>query len=595
MIASRTCQELTAEIAERFGFVPPFFSPAINNARVLENLWQQTLSAYVENPLPAMFKERLFAYLSRHCDVPYCIVCHSCALRPLGMKPWEILDLLESPALGATDSSETLRLLNQTEVPLQEWPAPGSELDRSLTIAAVCIFEKRHSAEAMGKAVRRALGERYQDLVEFLTYVSACFVWVEGHPELSYEADERAKQHLGPLLSEEPRLAKLFRTYTKRIRQQQKRKELEQERRRQEARFRAVAQTATDAIVIADERGAISYFNASAERIFGRSSAELDGQPLTLLIPARDHEAHLQGFRRYLETGEARLLGRSFERDGVRADGTEFPVEISLASWTADGTTAFAAILRDITDRKAAETELRQAKEEAEQASQELEAFSYSVAHDLRAPLRAISGYSKALIEDLGSKLDGEHKEYLTRMSAGANRMDQLIDALLGLSKVTRTALVVDSVNLTAVAWAVIRELQASEPDRKLEVVVESGLRARGDPGLLQLLVQNLLSNAWKFTAKAKEARIEVGRTLHDGIWTFFVRDNGAGFDAVYAAKLFAPFHRLHSTSEFPGTGIGLATVRRIVRRHGGWVWAEGATDKGAAFFFTLDEGQGST
>jgi light-regulated signal transduction histidine kinase (bacteriophytochrome) len=255
---------------------------------------------------------------------------------------------------------------------------------------------------------------------------------------------------------------------------------------------------------------------------------------------------------------------------------------------TKDGVLVSSAI-RDITEQKRFEAELRHARDVAETASRELEAFSYSVAHDLRAPLRGINGFSAALIEELGDQLDGEAKGYLERISAGAGRMGHLIDALLDLSRVSRTELTRAAVNLTEVAHAVIAQLRAGDAGRVVEVAVADGLLAHGDPQLLRVLLENLLGNAWKFAGKREAALIEFGRAEHEGDWSYFVRDNGAGFDMAYAGKLFTPFQRLHPASEFAGTGIGLATVQRIVSRHGGRIWAEAVVERGAAFYFTLD------
>jgi PAS domain S-box-containing protein len=247
-------------------------------------------------------------------------------------------------------------------------------------------------------------------------------------------------------------------------------------------------------------------------------------------------------------------------------------------------------ISEDITEQRQAAEALKSAKDAAEAANHELEAFSYSVAHDLRAPLRGINGYSVALVEDIGDKLDGEAKDYLQRISAGATRMGQLIDALLGLSRVSRADLVREPVNVTEMASSVVAQLRMSDVARVVDFVVADGLRAQGDPLLLRALLENLLGNAWKFTSKLERARIEVGRTEYEGALAYFVRDNGAGFDMEYAGKLFAPFQRLHKPTEFSGTGIGLATVQRIVWRHGGKVWAEGHVGRGATFHFTVDD-----
>ena len=234
---------------------------------------------------------------------------------------------------------------------------------------------------------------------------------------------------------------------------------------------------------------------------------------------------------------------------------------------------------------------------EVEATNKELEAFCYSVSHDLRAPLRRIDGFSKVLLETYAGKLDEDGRHYLERVRAGTRDMGQLIDDLLSLSRVTRAEMHRAKIDLSALAEAVCAELRRSEPDRSVDVAVAPGVVAEGDERLLRIVLENLLGNAWKFTRRCPQARVEVGHEEREGEPVYRVRDNGAGFEMAYAAKLFDPFQRLHAASEFEGTGIGLATVQRIVARHGGRVWAEGAVGRGATFSFTLspaaiDEGR---
>jgi light-regulated signal transduction histidine kinase (bacteriophytochrome) len=227
---------------------------------------------------------------------------------------------------------------------------------------------------------------------------------------------------------------------------------------------------------------------------------------------------------------------------------------------------------------------------ELARANQELEAFSYSVAHDLRAPLRSIDGFSQVLLEDYADKLDAEAGKTLQQVRESAQQMGRLIDDLLVLARVTRAELRHESVDLSALARAVLARLQKNEPKRRADLVIAEGLAANGDAGLLGVVLENLLRNAWKFTGRCPVARIEVGARHEKSHPVFFIRDNGAGFDMAYAQKLFGVFQRLHSASEFEGTGIGLATVQRIVQRHGGRVWAEGEVGRGATVSFTLNE-----
>lgn len=251
---------------------------------------------------------------------------------------------------------------------------------------------------------------------------------------------------------------------------------------------------------------------------------------------------------------------------------------------------------KQIAERKEAEEEIKGLNEdltlravELEATNKELESFSYSVSHDLRAPLRGVDGFSQALLEDYAGKLDAKGQSYLQRVRGAAQYMAQLIDDLLQLSRVTRSELSRVRIDLSAMARAVATELQKSQPERQAQFVIAEGLVADGDQRLLRLALENLLGNAWKFTSKRPRATIEFGVVERNGKPTYFVRDNGAGFDMAYADNLFGPFQRLHTPDEFPGTGIGLATVQRLVHRHGGSVWAEAKVDRGATFYFTLN------
>ena len=223
---------------------------------------------------------------------------------------------------------------------------------------------------------------------------------------------------------------------------------------------------------------------------------------------------------------------------------------------------------------------------ELEHSNKELEAFSYSVSHDLRAPLRAIDGFSRALMEDYAAALNDEGRGYLERVRSGTLRMAQLIEDLLGLSRLTRAPLRREPVDVTAIGRKILADLSERDPERRVESVVAEGLTATADARLVTVVLENLLGNAWKFTAKQPAARVEVGK--NDG--AFFVRDNGAGFDLKYAEKMFTPFQRFHADTDYQGTGIGLATVHRVIKRHGGRIWAEASPGQGAAFFFTLGD-----
>lgn len=494
-----------------------------------------------------------------------------------------------------------------------------------------------------------------------------------------------------------------------------------------ERRFANIVNLAPDAIISVDEDQNIRTFNQGAGQIFGYTAAEMLGQPLDRLLPARAAGAHRGHVRRFIAAPDvSRGMNRGMGIHGRRKDGSEFPAEASISKVEENGQFQLTVILRDISERERAQQALQQkdklltmvgamakvggwefdartrkgtwteevarihdmdpqqeigvepgiqfyqgesrkiieaaVKDAIEHArpydleleittakgirkwvrtvgqpvmhdgavvkvwgsfqditerkrvegeilrmnaelerkviertaeltavNKELEAFSYSVSHDLRAPLRAIDGFSQAVIEDCADRLDEQARDYLNRVRAATQRMGSLIDDMLALARVARVEMRRDVVDLSALAADVLAELQKSEPARRMDCRIEPGLVASGDIHLLRLALVNLLGNAWKYTARQPRPRIEFGALRNSqGAADFFVRDNGAGFDMAYAGKLFGAFQRLHLQSEFPGTGVGLATVQRIVHRHGGQVRGEGVPGQGATFYFSL-------
>ena len=361
--------------------------------------------------------------------------------------------------------------------------------------------------------------------------------------------------------------------------------------------FQGILEAAPDSIVIVDAQGHITRVNNQTEQLTGYAREELIGRLVEVLIPERYGEIHVQHRADYMAAPRIRPMGVGLELFLRRKDGVEVPVEISLSPFrTPDGILVTASI-RDITERKRVEAEINHLNEQLQRnveqlrdTNKELEAFSYSVSHDLRAPLRGIDGFSKVLLEQYANQVDERGRDYLARVRNAARRMGRLIDDMLNLSRIGRREMVRTTVNLSEIAASVIEELHQRDPERRVEVDITPGLLVTGDPDLLRIVLDNLLGNAWKFTGHQEAACIEVGVTTHNGEQVYFVRDNGAGFDMAYADKLFTPFQRLHTEAEFPGTGIGLAIVQRIITRHGGRVWAEGEEGKGAAVYFTLGE-----
>jgi PAS domain S-box-containing protein len=364
-----------------------------------------------------------------------------------------------------------------------------------------------------------------------------------------------------------------------------------------EAQLQTIVESSSDAVIGLDLTGIVTQWNAAGERIFGYSEEEIVGRPIALIIPPDRHD------------DEARMLSQiksgqrieHFETERLSKHGDLISVSVTVTPIKDSHGQVIGAskLVRDVTESKRAAEVIRRLNTELEQrvvertaqlltANNELEAFSYSVSHDLRAPLRSLDGFSQALLEDCTDKLNAEDQDNLRRIRSASQRMGQLIDDLLNLSRLTRAEMNRQTVDLSGIAQDVFDELHVSDPRRKVNIVIAQGLVAEADPRLLQIALTNLFANAWKFTAKRPDARIEFGCAGENGNRSFFVRDNGVGFDMAHAGKLFGAFQRLHAMNDFPGTGIGLVTVQRIIHRHGGRVWAKSAVGAGATFHFTL-------
>ena len=369
--------------------------------------------------------------------------------------------------------------------------------------------------------------------------------------------------------------------------------------RQNEERFRQLANAVPALVWTADASGAIIYFNEPWYEYTGLTPQESLGFNWAQVVHPESRQECLRAWHQAVESGriyegEARFHRFDDEyRWFLNRAHPSYDASGRVASWF--GTSV------DIDDKKRLEENVSQMNlslerrvqertAQLEASNRELEAFSYSVAHDLRAPLRAIDGFNQALVEDFGPQMPDEAKDLFQRARQASQRMSQLIDDLLNLSRVSRAEVRQQTVNLSEMAATIAAELQKAEPDRRVQFRIQPDLVVTGDDHLLRLALENLIGNAFKFTRKKAEAEIEFGSVMRDGRRVLFVRDNGAGFNMQFVGKLFGPFQRLHSATEYPGTGIGLATVHRIIIRHGGTIWPESEQGQGTTFYFTLAE-----
>jgi PAS domain S-box-containing protein len=373
--------------------------------------------------------------------------------------------------------------------------------------------------------------------------------------------------------------------------------------------YRLIVEAMNEGAATVSTRGIVLDANPRLGSMTGQNASELIGTPVLDLIPA----AHRPAFARLLDVGAGDSARGEVDLTG--SGGTTVPVLLAVSGFDLDGMLLRCLVLTDLTAQRAAESRaagaheaLRESEAEIrtlntglearvqqrtadlELANKNLEAFTYSVSHDLRAPLRGLSGFSEVLLEDYGELLGETGRSYAGRIQAASERMAALIDDLLQLSRVSSAGMNLGPVDLSAEVIAFVGELQSLEPGRRVRFAIQDGVRVTADRTLIRTVLQNLVGNAWKFTARRDDATIEFGTMpVDDAGVCCYVRDNGAGFDPAYTSKLFQPFQRLHTAEDFPGTGIGLASVQRIVERHGGRIWAEGAIENGATFYFTLN------
>ncbi len=757
------------KIAEKLGYFPAFLIPATESAAIFRSLVQQTFSAYINNPLPKVFKEKLFVYLSRHCGISYLTICHSCVLNSLGVSAAEILTLgeIDYPLTESDVEADIQRLHNQKQT--ENWQ-PEFQTEASFLRCCSLIFFQLDQTGACAETLKKLLGiVNYNYLMIFLGYIKLSHQWIRDNPHIAHEQDRRSQLHLGSLLLSQIKLADFFQAADAQglfSLQQETLHKLQSELLAENtdldyksAAFSALTVCLANVplpIIIHDRSGKILYCNHSWLEISGFDSSEIStisqwnlvnnqiniGDRGRAILGLNNFDGSYSSFLQSIDPDEKESVdllmiktiqahqnlnleyrvvksnqnaavktkgnlnydaqGKAIKLKGFMTDITEykrtsrrksrqftnqdqspntsqyvekletylslipyylFVVNVSTKTisftnkalakslglvdhqvakgkaicecfspeytrqiiWQqqqvliygkvlhlqeevklADGVHYFDTTVtpikndegkiyallhtfNDVQNMAATQKALSQRSLQLEAANRELESFSYSVSHDLQSPLRIINGFSQVLWSACESKLDDRARHYLERIQANSQKMSDLIDALLELSRVTRSEMKSIEVNLSQIAQNIIEELQTQDPDRQVEIKIAPDLKAIGDPQLLRIVLDNLLHNAWKYTSKRSLAKIEFDALTANGEQSvFYVRDNGAGFDQDYADKLFTAFQRLHSQAEFPGTGIGLATVQRIIYRHGGKVWAKGECDRGTTIYFCL-------
>lgn len=353
------------------------------------------------------------------------------------------------------------------------------------------------------------------------------------------------------------------------------------EKRKAEEKFHSLLDSAPDATVIVNEQGLIQMTNTQTEKLFGYTRDQLLGKPVEILIPTELRNKHVHHRADFAKSSKVRAMGVGIELNAVKRDGSMFPVEISLSPIQTEEGMLISASVRDISHRKALENELKK-------TNTELEAFTYSVSHDLRAPLRGIIGFTSVLEEEYSDKLDAEAKRITTIIKDNTIKMGRLIDDLLSFSRTGRQEINKTDINTSAMVHEIMEELTDQSKADQIKWDIRKLLPLKGDISTIRQVWINLLSNAIKYTGNKMNPHIEIGSWTEKGYTVCYVKDNGVGFDELYKDKLFKVFQRLHDVGDFDGTGVGLALVEKIVSKHGGRVWAEGKINEGATFYFAL-------
>ncbi|ACK73366.1 PAS/PAC sensor signal transduction histidine kinase [Gloeothece citriformis PCC 7424] len=581
------------QLENTFKMSPRLLTCSPNYSNLWKDLKQPISFTHTSQSLPEHFTAKLLAYLSRFCSVSFCSVYHTHYLSFLGLSELEIKQLFTLPIpTQKTDLDADLSILAQSSFD-QISNLTG---ENSLIRCAGFMFSQSSQAQDCRYRVKQFLGAvNYDQLVSFLSYIKFCHQWVESYPELFNETGYDCLFSLTELLKKEKALADFFPCSEQIFRQQLSHSNLgsllshrDQSTTLSLTDLEAWINSLLDQVfVIECESQKILFCNESfAQRVGVKKAAQVKGKTLFDCFNFPEAKAIAHHHQSVLVSGQPLQIKESFTvgKKSYYVDTLKVPLKDSNGEIY-----GIISLSRNITDLFESQQILLEKQGQLEAINQELEAFSYRVSHDLQAPLRVLDGFSQILLKTYESKLDEKGQYYLKRIRANCQRMGELIRSLLQLSHIGSSSLDSQSVNLSAIAAEISLQLKATEPERNVEFRIAPNLTVMGDYQLLTIVLTNLLNNAWKYTSNTEKALIEFDYCFQeDGTKAYFVRDNGAGFDMTYINKLFSAFERLHNEQEFPGHGIGLATVKRIIERHKGSVWAWGEVEKGATFYFQL-------
>lgn len=587
---------LQKEIENRFGVLPNFFLLSSSDPTIAENLWEFAQFAYLDNPLPSLFKERLFVYLSRFCGVRYCLARHIGFLLGLGRPSGDekcrpqpidaILPLLQRPL---PHGPELLPLFQACSAPANgAFPAPDSQDEVAVMACATHAFLQTTDAAPAHQALACRFEPRtLENLNLFLAFIRMAHYWTKLHPELSLEPDMTEllatdKKLSECVLNDEAAETDLIHT--------QGTDEIAAvlELRKVQKRLAAIVESSEDAIVSKDINGVIQSWNQGAERLFGYTADEVIGKPITIIIPP-DRLNEEPDILRRLQRGER---VEHFETIRRRKNGELLNISLTISPVKDEHGKVVGAskIARNITERKRQEEALEAANEALSRSNADLEQFAYSASHDLQEPLRMVSAYSDMLQRKFGNQLGSEGEEFIGYIIDAAARMQQLLRDLRSFTQASKlTQDQVQNVNADEVLDRSLANLK-SALDESGAVLTRGSLPAVAMHEFqLEQLFQNIIGNAIRYRSQASPL-IHIDAQRSDGKCTFSIRDNGIGIDPQYKEQIFGMFKRLHTTADYPGTGMGLAICQRIVERVGGRIWVESQPGRGSTFYFTVPQ-----